>query len=211
MARTRSFTAFSTIAALLLLLGTAAPASAGALSNITFRIKKGKHGDSNGLKSGLKCMQFKTRVDRTLRFQVKFHSNAAYTTASSSNQSDNNKCMGITGVNIHGDSIRLGWSYNLSTQKMRLTFYGYANGQRISQPLTEVNLNQWVDVELRMHRGGLSAKANGASFAVNRNLKFSRWFPTLTFMLKTCYFGGDETQPNNSDMNVSVRNISIRG
>jgi hypothetical protein len=40
---------------------------------------------------------------------------------------------------------------------------------------------------------------------------FSRGFPTLTFMLKTCYFGGDETQPNSSDMNISVRNISIRG
>ncbi|MHC4829460.1 MAG: hypothetical protein ACYTFT_03755 [Planctomycetota bacterium] len=211
MARTRSFTAFSTIAALLLLLGTAAPASAGALSNITFRIKPGKHGDSNGLKSGLKCMQFKTRVNRTLRFQVKFHPNSAYTTRSASNQSDNNKCMGITTTNFHGGSLRLGWAYNPTNNKMRLRFYGYMKGQRISHELTQVNLNEWVNVELQMNRDFLRASANGASFTKNGSMGFSRGFPTLTFMLKTCYFGGDETQPNSSDMNISVRNISIRG
>ena len=82
------------LVAVALLAGLLAPsaAQAGARSDIDFRIKAGKHGDSTR-GSGLRCFQFKTKVDRTLRFQVLFTSGMTYN-LNSADQFDWCKVMG---------------------------------------------------------------------------------------------------------------------
>jgi hypothetical protein len=193
------------LVAIALLAGLLAPgvAQAGAKSDIDFRIKAGKHGDSTR-GSGLRCFQFKTKVDRTLRFQVLFTSGMTYN-LNSADQFDWCKAMGITGINIHKNSIRLGWRWLPSENRMELGFYGYIKKQRISKPLVKVALNTWVNVEMRFHRNGLRVTAGGVTHEVNQSLGLSRWFPTSTWMLKTAYFGGNQTAP------AELKHIRVRG
>jgi hypothetical protein len=197
----------------LALLGLLLPATSRAGDSTTFLIKKGNHYDTNYL-VGLRALQVKTRVDRTVSFRGYFYDNAAYTTSNPQNQSDWNKLMGITTNLIHKNSIRLGWSWrppragDPNSGKMALGFYGYIRGQRISQEITRVPLRTWFDCVLRMHNGGLSVKVNGIEVKRDQSLGFSSVIPTMTWMLQTAYFGGDETAPH--DINIRVEGIVAR-
>jgi hypothetical protein len=178
-----------------------AEAHAATLPDATFTINQGKH-ESGSILSGPRLFCLSTRVDRTVSFKVLFTSTCEYQTQNAANQGDWNKVMGITTLDIHKNSIRLGWRWLPAERKIELGFYGYAKGQRIMQPLTKVNLDEWATVELRMHRGGLSAVANGTRHEVSQSLGFSSFFPTPTWVLRTAYFGGDETAPHAMTLRV---------
>lgn len=176
-----------------------------AADEITFAIPAGKHGDAGGL--GLRKPQFKRHVDRTLTFKARFTDSAAYVTALPSNQGDWNKLMGISTNRIHRNSIRLGWRWLPGESLMQLGFYGYIKGERISAALTKVPLNEWVDVSLRLHNDGLTATAGGVSYIKLAGLGLSRVIPTMTWVLQTAYFGGDETAPHG--IAVQVKDVAV--
>jgi hypothetical protein len=178
-------------------------AIAGSLPDFDARIKKGSHDDTNLW--GPRCLNLSTRTDRTVTFRAQFTASCRYRTTSSQNQLDWNKLMGITTARIHHNSIRLGWRYNPTTDKIDLGFYGYAKGARIMQPITSIDIGAWADVRLRMHRNGLEVEVNGQKHVENRALGLSSIFPTPTWVLRTAYFGGDETAPQ--DMLILVRSI----
>lgn len=172
-------------------------------NQIDFQIQKGSHVDRQGL--GLSNITLGKRT-RSLSFKVLFPASAVYRTANPANQSDSNKLMGLSGVNIHGTSLRLGWSYNPATNKMVLRLYAYVKTVRVNQVVAEVPLNTWVDVELRLGNEGMSTRVGTATY----NHPVSPGLGALTpiSVLKTAYFGGDETAPQN--ITVHVRDISFR-
>jgi hypothetical protein len=144
-------------------------------------------------------------VNRALSFTATFAGNASYTTQNPGNQSDWNKLMGLSTDRIHKNSIRIGWAWNPSLQRVDLAFYGYLDGRRVSQKLTDVALGQPVNCSLQMTNNGLTATADGHSYNLAGSLGAS--FP-LTWVLHSVYFGGDETAPH--DIQVSVQNIQAQ-
>jgi hypothetical protein len=171
------------------------------VNDASFEIREGKH-DSNP--AGLKKMQVESEVDRLLTFQAFFHSDAAYLTTDPVNQHDWNKLMGITAVDIHGNSIRTGWRYEPSTDQIELGFYGYRDGVRVSQQLTEVDLEEWVDVTLEFTEDRYYAEVNGHAHEV-AGPSDPGLFDRTTWVLRTAYFGGDETAPH--DIHIDVRDV----
>ena len=171
-------------------------------NQIDFLIKSGAHKDRQGIGIAHLTLGKKTRV---LSFKALFASSAAYRTKSPSNQGDACKLLGITTANIHGTSLRLGWAYNPATNKMTLRLYAYLNGARINEPVTEVALNAWHSVELRIGNDGVSAQVNGTKVSRPTSAGFRAL--TSTWVLKTAYFGGDETAPQ--DIAVQVKDIAV--
>ena len=123
-------------------------------------------------------------------FKVKFNSSAIYTTNVSQNQYDINKLYGFTeGDDPHGNSARIGWSYN--DRALRLYAYAYNNGQRISQEISTVNIDETINCAIKID-------GNEYVFVVNdKQVKLSRAqaAPTVKGYQMFPYFGGDETAP----------------
>ena len=173
-------------------------------SSYDFKVPAGKH--EGFLEGGVRDVHLGVHVDRTLHFQAQFQNDVPYTTSSPGDQTDWNKLMGLTTNRIHETSIRLGWAWNPKTSLVDLGFYGYVDGNRISQPLTSVPLMQWADVTIHMDNGGMSVTVNGNTKSVRQSLDFSSWIPTTSWVLLTCYFGGNETAPH--DIHVDVQDVS---
>ena len=184
-----------------LLLPLAAPART--LANADFVIKKGHH-DASGEGFRAHLPRIGKNHNRRVSFKVLFTSSAAYTTPNPSNQGDDNKVMGISIMRIHEDSIRLGWSWDPQQKKMKLAYYGWVNGMPDRQELTAVPLNQWVDCELKMNKSGLSVRAGGAS--KERKVDLGWKGLTTSAILRTAYFGGTATAPQ--EITVKVKDIS---
>ena len=173
-------------------------------SSENFHLKAGEHGAEEG---GLRALHLGVKQDRTLRFKVKFSANVPYTTRAASNQSDWNKLMGITTNRIHRNSIRLGWAWNPTSGQVDLGYYGYTQGTRTMPKLTSVALETWVDVEIHLDNGGERVIAGGIKHEERSSLGLSGWIPTMTWVLCTAYFGGDEKAPH--DMDVQVKDLSL--
>jgi hypothetical protein len=185
---------------------SAAPGALGKnLGDADFWIRAGAH---EGSPQCIRDICLQTAVDRTLAYQILFPAGADYRTALAQNQLDWNKAPGFTTMRIHWNSIRLGWRWLPNESKMELGFYGYLRGKRIERPLAKVDLGQWTDVEVRMHKGGLAVQVGSARYEEAQSLGFSALFPTPTAVLETVYFGGDETAPH--DIPVRVRGLTTR-
>ena len=179
------------------------PAARGkSLADIDFKIKQGDHRAHNeGI--GTHALKLGKHHDRTVRFKVLFPSSAAYKTSSASHQSDSNKVMGISTGRIHETSVRLGWAWDPAASKVQLRFYGYLNGQRAMDELIKVPLDQWVEVELGLSNSAMFVRANAARVEKKHDFKFRG--TTTTVVLRTAYFGGEETAPQ--EVVVRVKDI----
>ena len=191
------------IAAVLL----ASVALAGTLPDARFVLQAGHHYDSGCILAGPRAFALDTHLDRSVSFQCLFEPSCAYRTVNPVNQFSWNKLMGITTARIHHNSIRLGWRYDRTTAKISLGFYGYIKGNRIMKDLVEVDLGQWIDVRIEMTPNLESVTVNGTRIEENQSLGLSMFFPTPTWILRTAYFGGTETAPQ--DMAIEVRAIRI--
>ncbi|MHC4391816.1 MAG: hypothetical protein ACYS22_10960 [Planctomycetota bacterium] len=140
---------------------------------------------------------------RTVAFKVRFGRATKYATVDPKNQLDWNKIMGISTLLIHGDSIRLGWRYDPKTDRIQLGFYGYIRNKRISEPITHVKRGRWAKVALSLSPSGLAVTVNGKT--VEREGPLGVTAPS--FILRTAYFGGDETAPH--PMKIDVKDIVV--
>jgi hypothetical protein len=191
------------ILALLLLLGAGGDGGA-SLPDASFVIPAGAH-KARAEGAGLTAMRAGA-PDRTVRFEVRFPEEAAYRTKAPGNQADWNKVMGLSTLLIHRDSIRLGWRYLPGEDRMELGFYGYLAGERRTKALTRVKLGAWTLVELRMRPDGLRCTAGGSAHQEQGAVGVPD-SPNPTWVLRTAYFGGDETAPH--DVPLDVRRIRI--
>jgi hypothetical protein len=174
------------------------------LNDVNFRIPKNKH---KSRPNGVRKLKLKKSFSRQLHFQVRFGEDTRYTTSDPRNQSDWGKLLGFTTNRIHKNSIRLGWAWNPSNQKIDLGFYGYLDGQRTMARLTSVPTGEWADVSIRFDDGGMSLSVNGIEKSVRGDLGVAGWAPVSTWLLRTAYFGGDEKAPHT--MHIDVRGIVV--
>ena len=183
-------------------------AEGGSLPDKAFRIKSGQHYDTTFILNRTPGLHLSGHTDRTLTFKARFHADAAYATQIPANQFDWCKLMGISTLRIHHNSIRLGWRYSPSDNKIELGFYGYIQDQRFMEPIGKVDFNQWADVEIHMSNAGLMVRVGANRVQKNMSLGLSSFFPTATVILDTAYFGGDETAPH--DIHIDVKDIGVQ-
>lgn len=170
------------------------------LDDRSFVIRAGDHDSSPG---GVKAMRTQTELDRWVTFRAYFHADAAYATTDPVNQWDWNKLMGLSAVDIHEDSIRLGWRYDPEADAIDLGFYGYRDGVRISEELTSVPLETWFEARLEMTEDHLYASVDGFAHEITPGPSGAA--VRTTWVVASAYFGGDETAPH--DIHIDVTDV----
>jgi hypothetical protein len=135
----------------------------------------------------------------TLTFSAIFDSSAIYTSKVPENQHDINKLYGFSdcGVQHNTASARFGWNWR--DNALRIYAYCYRNGERISEELGTVELNQPADYKLSIVGGNYIFTFKGKETVILRgctvvesNSRY-RLYP---------YFGGDEVAPH--DVTISI-------
>lgn len=169
------------------------------LSDNRFVVRAGSH---DSIPGGIAATRIQADLDRFLIFQAYFHADAAYLTVDPANQADWNKLMGLTTVDIHGDSLRLGWRYDPVDDEIELGLYAYVNGARVDAYITSVPLDTVHDVTMAWSEDRLSVEVDGIEVEVPGPRAYTT---RITSVLTTTYFGGDETAPH--DIHVDVRDV----
>ena len=147
----------------------------------------------------------KSEFDRFLSFQVRFQSDCDYISEDPVNQHDWNKLMGLSTINVHDDSVRLGWRYEPATDEIELGLYAYRDGERIYDEVASIPLETWADVTLILSESEISVEVDGAVSSVTGRGSGTGLFNGTTWVLRTAYFGGDEKAPQ--DVHIDVRDI----
>jgi len=157
-----------------------------------FIISKGRHNSS---------INIEQLQSTTLRFSAIFDESAIYETENPINQYDINKLLGFSDCNSHHHthSARFGWRW--LDGSLDIHAYAYVNGERITERIGIVELNQAYNYEL--------------SFS-DRAYYFSlQGYPTVTIpRVNTCnygiyymlfpYFGGDESAPHKVSIKIKI-------
>lgn len=108
-----------------------------------FTIKKGRHRPGNWWK----CIRIWCNK-KSLSYRVTFDFTANYDLQGPDND-DVNKLFGFGYFwNLHKESARFGWNYNLQTGKVNLFAYTYVNGQRSFTKLCEISRTYLYDLTL---------------------------------------------------------------
>lgn len=149
-----------------------------------FIIPEGKH--DNGWK-------MQSQQSKRLNFSAIFDQTAIYRTTTSENQHDINKLMGFSDCNSmhHENSARFGWRW--LDGKLEIHAYAYVNGERISQYIGNVALNEPTDYQLQITDEYYVFYLQGYD-----PVRIARETPCtkgLYYMLFP-YFGGDEVAPH---------------
>ena len=138
-----------------------------------------------------------------LLFQAVFNSSARYKTQDPLNQQDNNKLLGFSDCNtLHQEnSARFGWWWN--GERVAITAYCYFKGQRIIEPIGEVEID-------KIYQYGIEKTEKGYVFSLEGFQPLS-----LEFRQDACgsgrnymlwpYFGGDETAPQ--EVRVRIKRL----
>jgi hypothetical protein len=174
------------------------------MDDISFKIGKNRH---KSCPSGVRRLKMGRSFSRQQHFQVRFGQDVRYTTSDPQNQWDWNKLLGFTTNRIHKNSIRLGWNWDPTTERVRLGFYGYLDSKRTMVELTSVPLGVWTDVSITFDDGGMSVTVNGITHEERGSNGVADWVSVSTWCQRTAYFGGDEKAPHT--MHIDVRNIVV--
>jgi hypothetical protein len=129
----------------------------------------------------------------SLPFIVNFDESCSYDLGTI-DQLDVNKLAGVSFGNHETNSIRIGWAYNLETQKMDLFAYCYENGVRIIHPIGNCNLSEDVSIKLELNFKNNFFRVTRADSAFQ---EFSYTYPFLKagYYLFP-YFGGNNPAPH---------------
>ncbi len=163
-----------------------------------------------------KNLTFDSPYARSLRFSLKFNEDCDYNLGNF-NQLDWNKVMAIHQTNGSNklNSIRIGWRWNLITEKMEVGFYGHIQYIGNDNPgreffyLSSVNLNQFYNVELILGMSGMGIIIDDVGAYIKRRgmLEPNNQGHVKTAFFKSAYFGGQECPPQD----VSMRVEGIKG
>jgi hypothetical protein len=156
-----------------------------------YSIKKGQHYSTKKISS--------LQTDG-IQFIARFDESAIYETKTAENQYDINKLMGFSDLNSlhHDNSARFGWRW--AEGSLQIFSYVYIDGERISDHLGDVPLNQDIEFQLLLTDDSYLFSLNGQeAISVARTSNQSNG---LAYMLYP-YFGGDEPAPQ--DINIMIK------
>jgi len=176
-----------------------------------FVIRKGAHYSKHFPK--LNC-----NAQDDFQFIVKFDESCKYD-LKDEDQLDINKLFGTSfGFNHHKNSFRIGWAYNIKTNKIELYNYWYENSIRFSSLITSVPINLKTIVSVKFHPkdinnytlGDLGGYIETSVSAIGINpIK-----TTVPYDLENVpqyglvlfpYFGGNKTAPHNIKIFLQVK------
>lgn len=149
-----------------------------------FIIPAGKHAN---------IWKLQSLQSKTLSFSAIFDQSAIYEATTVENQHDIHKLMGFSDCNSthHENSARFGWRWLDS--KLEIHAYIYVDGERITQYIGDVELNEPVDYQLQITNDHYVFYLQG-----HNPVRMTRKAPCskgLYYMLFP-YFGGDEVAPH---------------
>lgn len=157
-----------------------------------YSIKKGQHYSTKKISS--------LQTDG-IHFIARFDESAIYQTKTTENQYDINKLMGFSDLNSrHQDnSARFGWRW--AEGSLQIFSYVYVDGERMSEHLGDVPLNQDVEFMLLLTDESYVFSMNGEEgITVPRTARQSKG---ISYMLYP-YFGGDEPAPQDIDIRIRM-------
>lgn len=149
--------------------------------HLLFTINEGQHYSVKGIQkfSG-----------NSLNFAVKFDSSCIYDLGNI-NQHDINKLIGFKfGLDVHKNSARIGWRYNVDNEVIEIFAYSYVEGVRDSRKLGVCFIDEVVSINIEVGNGLIFYEYMGFTYVVE-GLEMSKEkyfsFP---------YFGGNEVAPH---------------
>ncbi|MGA0559069.1 hypothetical protein ACO2Q8_20600 [Larkinella sp. VNQ87] len=169
------------------------PDEPGPLTTV-YRIRSGQHyADQEGL-------SFTSKT--SLSFSVTFDSSAIYTSKIPENQHDINKLYGFSDCGAHHQtaSARFGWNWR--DNALRIYAYCYRNGERVSQELGTVALNQPTDYKISIVSDNYVFTFKGKETIITRGCNTVQ--STNRYRLYP-YFGGDEPAPHDITISITER------
>ncbi len=149
-----------------------------------FLIPEGKHAGTTKVES---------LQSSSIRFQAIFNESAVYRTETEENQHDINKLIGFADCNSHHhqNSARFGWRW--LEGNLEIHAYAYVNGERITQFLGTVALNDEYNYQVELTPEAYIFSLEGFDpVEVSRGDTCQKG---LYYMLYP-YFGGNETAPH---------------
>lgn len=152
---------------------------------------------------------------KTLRFRARFDANCNYNIGVV-NQPDWNKLMSISlATDSDQTSVRMGWRYNIVTQRMELGLYGHINhfaseDRCVNMPgscvgreflfLTSIGLNTEHDLELVFSSGGIGVIVDDEGSFIKRQIILPATIDAK--ITRSAYFGGQSCPPKDMDIEV---------
>jgi hypothetical protein len=170
-----------------------------------FKIKAGKH------RSGY---FFRPVFGNTiLTFNATFKDGCQYDIGLP-DQLDINKLIGLSYGYHHSNSVRIGWRYNTTTNKIDLLAYIYRNKERLTEDtcpvIASVDINETVygmiSYERKQYRIILYTESdvyNEVCYDI-----YNTKLPKIGYVLFP-YFGGNQVAPH--DMSINIEYSLIRG
>lgn len=137
---------------------------------------------------------------KELRFTAIFDESAIYQAKDPVNQFDIHKLMGFADCNDHhhANSARFGWRW--MEDKLEIHTYVYNNGERYSEYVGDVNLNEPNEYSILMTDDQyIFTLNNSQEVRMNRTNECTNG---VYFMLFP-YYGGDERAPH--DINIQIK------
>lgn len=158
-----------------------------------YKIMEGSHHAYN--------VPMQTVSGNSLVFKARFDSSCVYTARKPQNQDDINKLYGFSdnATNHQTHSARVGWRWK--NERIELFAYCYAFGNRSFTLLGTANLNEWVDLSIRLSAAGYEFQYKGASTFMKRGPSQ----PTIGGFMLFPYFGGDESAPHTVRIDIAQR------
>jgi hypothetical protein len=123
-------------------------------------------------------------------------------------QADHNKLFGVAFGNVHYNSARFGWRYDIDKNVFILSAYCYLNGTLIMSDLCEVFASKRYDCQIFLHGEKYLFRVvkldyiNGGREVLAEET-ISKGHKREWCLFLGLYFGGNKTAPHNMTVNIS--------
>lgn len=136
-------------------------------------------------------------------FTVRFNLTAKYT-LNFGDQGDINKLFGLSDSWClhHRHSARIGWRWNLLTNKVEILGYCYVNGKRVTQSITEVDIDKPIQMNIVITKYKYVFSVHDTIRYIPRRLQSG--INGLKYKLFP-YFGGNQAAPHTITIEMEDR------
>lgn len=117
-------------------------------------------------------------------------------------QADTNKLFGVAFGNVHRNSARFGWRYDLVRNKFILSAYCYLNGERVIEDLCEAVAAHYYDCILAFTESDYLFTVKKENGDILARTAISKGHKRKCGWLLGCYFGGNEKAPHNMTLQL---------
>lgn len=166
----------------------------------TYVINKGSHNHNRYLFMWPKLIFWKPKNTIKISANVRFQDSCRYNLAYPDNL-DINKLLGLSYLNIHKNSVRIGWRYELKTDDIKVFIYRYQDGKRILNQICNVGINELIKINLSMNESIVSVKIDSTQGIKYIELPV-QYNHTYFLYTTNLYFGGNQPSPSKIKIDI---------